>query len=1018
MLAEYDVFLSHAWINGDSPHEIAEALEAAGLRVWFDAAEIADFESITRAVQQGLAKSKALLVYYSKAYPTRRACQWELTAAFLAAQQEGDPRERVLVVNPEAGASHIHPVELRDAKFAKAPASGDRAALQALARTVRKQIDSLSGPLSDIRPLDSPAWYGMHPVGSTRFVGRLEELWRIHSLLHAADVVQVTGAPAASGGMARVSGLGGVGKSLLAEEYALRFGAAYAGGIFWLRAYGNDDAKASSGAGMGPEEREAERQRQVQDFAGRLGLDVRGKTPAEVEGALARELERRGQPCLWVVDDVPGGLDGQALRRWFAPHPLARTLLTTRSREYGAQAVGIDLSVLPPDEAYQLLTSRRAPSNDAEREQARLLAEDLGRHALALDVTGAALASFGEAEPYRCFRAELERKDKDALDLAATLADALPNGHEASIVQTLLRSIRGLGAEGQDFLRLASVLAVAPIPASLVTAVFEKVDKQSHGDAQWRQAVAFKQVTAASLAEVAGEKADMRSVHTLVSRAVRFRDLEPERTKALRAAAVEALAAEIAKAAKDIRLHQGIEFHVAHAREIVATPTTVSEANLLDWVARYDRERAAYVAAQALYSRALDFRRQAQGAEHAGTLNSMTGLARTLSEQGDFAEARKLQEETLAVRRRVLGPEHPDTLTSMNNLAETLRAQGDLAGARKLLEETLAVWRRLGGPDHPGTLTLMNNWAEMLASHGDLVGARELQVKTLALQRRLLGPEHPDTLISMNNLASTLHKQGDSAGARELQETVLTVRRRVPGPDHPDTLTSMNNLAETLRAQGDLAGARKLQEETLVVLRRVLGPQHPNTLSSMNNLALTFKAQGDLAGARKLEEEALALRRRVLGPEHPDTLRSMSELAETLEAQGDLAGARKLDEEMLALRRRVLGPEHPDTLRSMHLLALTLRAQGDLSSARKLREELLAVSRRVLGPEHPDTSLFAWHLLGILLQLDEHDAAKAILHRDILWLFGRDPATLGSVQRGIREWVEGLGGTSRPPGKT
>ncbi|HMD97482.1 MAG TPA: toll/interleukin-1 receptor domain-containing protein [Terriglobia bacterium] len=94
MLAEYDVFVSHAWADGDRPCKIAEALKAAGLRVWFDASEIADFASITRAVEQGIAKSKALLAYYSKTYPTRRACQWELTAAFLAAQQEGDPPDQ------------------------------------------------------------------------------------------------------------------------------------------------------------------------------------------------------------------------------------------------------------------------------------------------------------------------------------------------------------------------------------------------------------------------------------------------------------------------------------------------------------------------------------------------------------------------------------------------------------------------------------------------------------------------------------------------------------------------------------------------------------------------------------------------------------------------------------------------------------------------------------------------------------------------------------------------------------
>ena len=119
--AEYDVFLSHAWADGERPQQIADALTKAGLRVWFDADEIDDFASITRAVTEGLAKSKALLAYYSKTYPLRRACQWELTAAFLAAQSEGDPRRRVLVINPEKGADHIHPIELRDAKFRNAP---------------------------------------------------------------------------------------------------------------------------------------------------------------------------------------------------------------------------------------------------------------------------------------------------------------------------------------------------------------------------------------------------------------------------------------------------------------------------------------------------------------------------------------------------------------------------------------------------------------------------------------------------------------------------------------------------------------------------------------------------------------------------------------------------------------------------------------------------------------------------------------------------------------------------------
>ena len=103
-------------------------------------------------------------------------------------------------------------------------------------------------------------------------------------------------------------------------------------------------------------------------------------------------------------------------------------------------------------------------------------------------------------------------------------------------------------------------------------------------------------------------------MHTLVSRAVRFHEKSaPERTQALRAAAVEALRAEIAKAADDPRLHKQIEFHVAHARQVVAIPGTILEANLVGWVARYDFERGSYASARTLCERELEFRRRGRG---------------------------------------------------------------------------------------------------------------------------------------------------------------------------------------------------------------------------------------------------------------------------------------------------------------------------------------------------------------------------------------------------------------------
>ena len=110
----YDVFFSYPHKDSEKVMLILEALQARGLKVWIDTDEIRDFAGITRSIVDGLARSRVLMAYYSLNYTHSRACQWELTAGFLAAQREGDPRQRVLIVNPEEMAEHIHPVELRD----------------------------------------------------------------------------------------------------------------------------------------------------------------------------------------------------------------------------------------------------------------------------------------------------------------------------------------------------------------------------------------------------------------------------------------------------------------------------------------------------------------------------------------------------------------------------------------------------------------------------------------------------------------------------------------------------------------------------------------------------------------------------------------------------------------------------------------------------------------------------------------------------------------------------------------
>ena len=153
----YDLFVSYARADRDAIRPLAEALRERHLRVFIDDHEIDDFARITTTITRSLAASRVLLAYYSTTYPTRRACQSELTAAYLAAQRGDDPSRRILVLNPEPTMDHLHPPELRDAIFRTAPIEGDQAALVRL--TVLTPL-ALPGPNEAEQVTDIPEEVG------------------------------------------------------------------------------------------------------------------------------------------------------------------------------------------------------------------------------------------------------------------------------------------------------------------------------------------------------------------------------------------------------------------------------------------------------------------------------------------------------------------------------------------------------------------------------------------------------------------------------------------------------------------------------------------------------------------------------------------------------------------------------------------------------------------------------------------------------------------------------------------
>jgi hypothetical protein len=788
-----------------------------------------------------------------------------------------------------------------------------------------------------------------------------------------------------------LSGLGGVGKTQLAAEYARQ---ALATGLLelvvWVAASSRDSIVSSYAAASDA-------------VAGGQGRDNISKAKQFLAW-----LTTTGRRWLVVLDDL-SDLDNIA-GLWPPPALTGRTIVTTRRRDAalsrGRHLINVGIYTPPEAHAYLMtaLDSRPKLADDVAG-----LATDLGFLPLALSHAAAYMIDRDlTCVGYRRRFADRKRRLAELLPEY----DALPDDYQQTITLTWSVSIdtanqlRPTGL-AKPLLELASMLDPSGIPEALFTTTAARnwlAHATSDPDTGWRDIdddTARDGLRCLQRFNLATVDNGLVRVHSLVQRATR-EALSHDRAEETAWAAADALEELWPEVERDTAFAQTLRANTHALRQCSADALLAPDGHpVLFRAGRSLGEAGDPTGAAAATNKLLHDFLRVSGPDHLDTLVTRNNLANWLAEAGDPGGAAAAAEELLNDFLRVYGPDHPDTLTTCGNLARWRGEAGDPLGAVITYEELLADFTRVFGPDNLHTLTTRNNLALWRATAGDLGGAVAAHQQLLNDVLGVFGPDHPLALTARQNIAYCRAEAGDLREAAAGTEDLLTDRLRVLGPDHPETLATRSTLAAIRGDAGDPAGAAITCQELLADFLRVLGPDHPQTLTARRNIAKWRGEAGDADVAATMLEDLLRDRLRVLGPDHPDTLSTRDELAEWRGDAGDLPGAIAVTEELLAEHLRLFGPEHPETLSTRHDLARWHAEAGDLAGAIATTEALLADSTRVLGPDHFDT-LATRHNLAVLRGA-AGDLAGAIataeeLLADHRRLFGPDhPATLDAL---------------------
>jgi tetratricopeptide (TPR) repeat protein len=755
----------------------------------------------------------------------------------------------------------------------------------------------------------SPYWhvpYQRNPF----FTGREEVLQRVHEALHQQQSALLSQSSA-------LSGLGGIGKTQIAIEYAYRYANDYAA-VFWVAAETTESLTSSFLA-----------------FAEVLNLSERHEHEQQrIVTAVLRWLNTHSD-WLLIFDNV----EDLELVKGFLPSSRRGTalLFTSRQKALGITAQALGLHQMTLAEGIRLLLRR-----------SRLLDEPT--------------ASLDQLSPHEQAAAKEIVTLMDGLPLALDQAGAYIEATQCSLTDYL----RFFQASSLDL--LGEREAHADHPASVTrtfTLVFERLERDNPLAAELLTVCAFLAPEAipeefflegaAYLGPTLGTLATdplafQRTIKALLSYSLLQRNPATHTLTIHRLVQVvlkERLAEEVQRTwarrvieamsqlfpsdeYTQVNYWQISERLLSQAQVVLTFNEQWGEDQtcilpLINHVAAYLSRRGRYARAELLFKRSLRVGEQALGPEHPLVAEALHGLADLMLEHGKYARAKLLFQRAIQIREQVLGTDHPSVAISLHSLGALYWRQGLYEQAEQMYQRALQIWERALGPDHPLVALSLAYLSDLYKGQAQYEHAEPLLQRALQIWERALGPDHPLVALSLATLSELYEGQAQYEYAELLNQRAIHIWEQTLHSDHYQLALPFHNLGNLYVKQGKYEHAELMYQRAIHILEQGLGPDYPYIAYSLNGLGNLYLKQANYGQAELFYQRALTLRQQRLGPEHPEVAETLHDLARLYQVQQHHEEALSLYHQALTIREQALGPDHPETQETRIIYAQLLQ---------------------------------------------------------------------------------------------
>jgi serine/threonine protein kinase len=858
---------------------------------------------------------------------------------------------------------------------------------------------------------------------NTFFTGRKQILDQLHDAFHSGRIATQAQA---------ISGLGGIGKTQIAIEYAHRYHHEYQV-ILWIR--GDTKEKMSS---------------DVASLALLLNLKEHYEQEQQAVPGAVQSWLRKNTHWLLIVDNVE---DLKFVRTILPVTSRGHILLTTRAQTTGNIAQCIDLGKMTVEEGALFLLRRTKilgldatlrDASDADYRSARALAELLDGLPLALDQAGAYIEESGfnlsyYLDRYRGARTKL-------LGMRGNFAF----DHRASVIHTFeyaFDKVEKMSPTAMELLRFCAFLHPDAIPEELIIQGAPELGPTLQCVVSDPISLDETIMTLRRFSLLSrSSSSSMLSMHRLVQ--VVLQDKMSEKARRLWAERTVRAINLILPDVSDFSTWNRCRHYIPHAQncvKLIETWNMISPeaARLLEQTGVYIQVQAQYTQANVLFEFASNMREAMREASLATTIASLSHLfwhhyylgqyilaeqsiaevlrllqqtpgteqralavslgatAHLYYQQAKYSRAENYFLQALAIYEERVGLQHSSVVCTFSGLGMVALALARYDRAEKFFWDSLNIWRQMPEIRHPLMGATLNGMARLALSRGEYVQAESYLQQERAHLEQTLQPMHPTLAANLNDFAVLSIALGKYRQAEPFLKQSLLILEQSVGLHHPIAGSTLDTLGRLAYLRHEYGTAEQFLQKAQSIREQALGVEHPDVLSTVNNLADVYAKQSKWSVAEALYKDVLASRMRLLGTDHPAVAQTLQCMAQLYYVHGQYDYAEHMYNKVIGMRKKALGLDHPDLAQSYYGLAqLYYWKQKRFELAETFIQQALAILTKVQLQEHPDVAQILKTYASLLLMLNrKSEATKAIAHaKAILAKYGElnETIALGS----------------------